>query len=366
MILEPNPAASRGRRVLHGIGLALLSGLAFGAAGAGPGAFPTPVVALMPTVASSGAPAREACGDGTSGSFSGTFSEGPEGTELNGTHGGDFVLQQRLGDGTRLCARVEGPVRFDERDGSILELPRGSSVEVETRRGRTSQRMLVTEESGQPKHQWWLNGSAQAVDANARAWLGDALAAINGYRQIGSIQGQVGSLQGQIGSIQGEVGSRQGEIGSIQGQIGSLQGKVGSIQGERGSLQGQIGSHQGAIGGLQGSRWQADAAQKARIDREIDTHEAAIRKLEAEMDARDFPARLTAAEKELASFDRGEARTRIADLERQIQDVRADERIAALERQIRDLHADERIQEIEGRTKPVVERLKRQAAQPGS
>jgi hypothetical protein len=106
----------------------------------------------------------------------------------------------------------------------------------------------------------------------ARAWLGDALGAINGYRQIGSIQGQVGSLQGRIGSIQGEVGSLQGEIGSIQGQIGSLQGKVGSIQGERGSLQGQIGSHQGAIGGLQGSRWQADAAQKARIDREIDTH----------------------------------------------------------------------------------------------
>jgi predicted nucleic acid-binding Zn-ribbon protein len=352
VILEPNPAASRGRRVLHGIGLALLSGLAFGAAGAGPGAFPTPVVALMPTVASSGAPAREACGDGMSGSFSGTFSEGPEGTELNGTHSGDFVLQQRLGDGMSLCARVEGPVRFDERDGSILELPRGSSVEVETRRGRTSQRMLVTEESGQPKHQWWLNGSAQAVDANARAWLGDALAAINGYRQIGSIQGQVGSLQGQIGSIQGEVGS--------------LQGKVGSIQGERGSLQGQIGSHQGAIGGLQGSRWQADAAQKARIDREIDTHEAAIRKLEAEMDARDFPARLTAAEKELDSFDGGEAKTRIADLARQIQDVRADERIAALEKQIRDLHADERIQEIEGRTKPVVERLKRQAAQPGS
>jgi chromosome segregation ATPase len=261
---------------------------------------------------------------------------------------------------------VHGAVRFDERDGSILELPRGGSVDVETRRGSTSQRMLVTEENGQPKHQWWLNGSAQAVDAAARAWLGDALAAMNSYRQIGSIQGHVGSLQGEIGSIQGEVGSLQGQIGSIQGQIGSLQGKLGSIQGERGSLQGQIGSHQGAIGSLQGNRWRADTAQEARIDREIEKHEAAIKKLEAAMDARDFPARLAAAEKQLDSFDRGEARTRIADLERQIEDVRADARIAVLERQIRDIHADERIDEIERRMKPIVERLKAQVVRLGS
>ena len=92
------------------------------------------------------------------------------------------------------------------------------------------------------------------------------------------------------------MGRLQGEIGSIQGQIGSLQGKVGSIQGERGSLQGGIGGHQGAIGGLQATRWQADAAQKARIDREIATHEAAIRKLEAELDTGDLSARLAAAE----------------------------------------------------------------------
>jgi len=84
------------------------------------------------------------------------------------------------------------------------------------------------------------------------------------------------------------------------------------------------------------------------------------------MRARDFPARLGAAEKELDSFDRGEARTRIADLERQIQDVRADERIAALEKQIQDVHAKQRIDEIERRLKPIVERLKAQVARLGS
>jgi chromosome segregation ATPase len=226
--------------------------------------------------------------------------------------------------------------------------------------------MLVTAKAGQPDQQWWLNGRPQAVDAAARAWLGDALAAVNGFREIGAIQGQVGSLQGEIGSIQGEVGSLQGQIGSIQGEIGSLQGKVGSIQGERGSMQGAIGGHQGAIGGLQGSRWNADAAERARIDREIADHEAAIEKLEAEMAAQDFPARLAAAEKELDTFDRGEAKTRIADLERQIEGVRADERIAKLERQIQDLHADERVGAIERRMKPVVERLKGEVVRLGS
>ena len=362
MILDPNRAVSPRRRFLAGVSLTLLAGMVLGAAAAAPprGAPSTPLVAAMPTSDSRG------CVEGMSGSFSGSFSEGPEGSELNGTHDGDFALQQRLGDGQRLCARVHGAVRFDERDGSILELPRGGSVEVETRRGGTSQRMLVTQDNGQPKHQWWLNGSARTVDANARARLVDALAAMNGYRQIGSIQGQVGSLQGEIGSIQGEVGSLQGQIGSIQGEIVSLQGKVGSIQGERGSLQGQIGSHQGAIGGLEGSRWQADAAQRARIDREIEGHEAAIMKLEAEMGARNFAARLAAAEKELDSFDRGEARTRIADLKRQIKDVRADERIVELQRQIQDIHAKERIEQIERRMQPVIERLKAQVVRLGS
>ena len=226
------------------LSLAVLAVLAVGASAAGPprGAGARPVVATMPVVSADATDSRT-CREGMSGSFSGSFDDGTE-----------FSLQHRLGDGQWLCARVRGPVRFDERDGSILELPHGSSVEVETRRGGTSQRMLVTEDNGQPKHQWWLNGSAQAVDANARAWLADALAAVGGYRQIGAIQGQVGSLQGEIGSIQGEVGSLQGQIGSIQGQIGSLQGKVGSIQGERGSLQGGIGGHQGAIGGLQATR----------------------------------------------------------------------------------------------------------------
>ena len=191
MAFDPNRVPSRGRRALAGVSLGVLAVLVVGAAAAVPlrGACSMPVVAAMPAVSADALDSRT-CRDGMSGSFSGYFSDGPQGTELNGKHDGDFALQHRLGDGQRLCALVRGPVRFDERDGSILELPRGSSVEVETRRGSASQRMLVTEENGQPKHQWWLNGNAQSVDANARAWFADALAAVNGYRQIGSSPGR--------------------------------------------------------------------------------------------------------------------------------------------------------------------------------
>jgi beta-lactamase regulating signal transducer with metallopeptidase domain len=302
--------------------------------------------------------ASSACVDGIHGNFDGTFSDGPEGTDLNGTYEGSFALQQHLGDGQRLCARVRGAVRFDERDGSILALPPGGSVLVETRDGRRSQRMLVTEEQGQPRYQWWLNGETRATDAAAQSWLHDALAVMVSFRAIGSIQGHVGSLQGEIGSIQGQVGSLQGEIGSIQGHEGSLQGKLGEIQGEMGSLQGEIGSQQGAIGSLQGARWQLDAAEQRRIDREIASHEAAIRKIEAEIAARRFPERIAAAEKEMRAFAEVEAKGRIGEIQRRIRDVRAPERIAEIERQIADLHAQDRIREIEQRLRPLLERLK--------
>jgi chromosome segregation ATPase len=275
-----------------------------------------------------------------------------------GEQDGDFVVQGSIGGGHRLCARVHGPVRFDERDGSIRELSPGGSVLVETRAGRTrSQRMLVTSPQGERRYEWWVDGTAKDPDDAAHAWLANALEVIAAYRAIGSIQGQVGSLQGEIGSIQGEVGSLQGQIGSVQGQMGSLQGRIGSIQGERGSLQGAIGSHQGAIGGLQGSRGRASDAQQAQIDQQIKEHEAAIRKLEAELERGQIPRRMAAAEEELRAFAQ-QAQRRIGDLEQQIKDLRAEERIAGLERRIEDLHADERIQEIERRMKPALERLK--------
>ena len=251
-----------------------------------------------------------------SGDFSGTYSEGPSGREWSGMQGGDFALQQDLGNGQRLCARVHGPVRFDERTGAIVELPAGSSVSVETRGRNRTRRVLVVPDSAGPRYEWWLDGAPRAADDAARAWLTDALEVIASYRAIGGIQGQVGSLQGEIGSIQGEVGSLQGKIGSVQGRIGSLQGQVGSIQGEEGSLQGEIGGHQGAIGGLEANRWDASAAEKARIDEKIAAHQAEIRKLQAEISSGQLARRLAEAEAELrAAEEKGQRE--IAAIERQ-------------------------------------------------
>ena len=300
------------------------------------------------------------------GSFSGTISDRTSGVEANGTHDGDFSLQHTLGGGQRLCARVHGLVRFDERTGAIRELPGGSSMLIETGGAQSrSQRMLVTEERGELRYQWWLNGASQQVDDAARAWLKDALEVVAAYHEIGEIQGQVGSLQGEIGTIQGEIGTLQGRIGTIQGEIGTLQGRIGTIQGERGSVQGEIGSHQGAIGSLEGARWSASGSLKQQIDGEIRQHEAEIRKLEAKLESGALSRRLSDAEAELAAFEKS-SRGKIAELERQIDAIRNEDAIGKLEKQIDALHADDRIDEIKRRVAPTVERLKAHVRTLGS
>ena len=325
------------------------------ATAATPAHAPTPATAARPGV----------CREGMSGSFSGTISEGPSGSEWSGSDNRNFTLQHNLGDGRRLCATVKGPARFDERDGSIRELPPGSSVAVETRGRKGSQLMRVTGEGGAPRYEWWIDGASRRVDDAARAWLAHALEVVAGYRAIGEIQGQVGSLQGDIGSIQGEVGGLQGEIGEVQGRIGGLQGNVGGIEGERGGMEGRIGGEEGAIGGLEGRRWQASANEKAIIDKEIASRRATIEKLRAEMADRQFDRRIAEAQAELQAEEK-KANAEIAALEHKIEDVHADEKIAGLNRKIADLHEEERIAEIEKRLKPAVERLEAEIQRLGS
>jgi predicted nucleic acid-binding Zn-ribbon protein len=268
-----------------------------------------------------------------------------------------FNFRHSFGDGCRLSARVNGPVVFDERTGAIHALPRGSSVLIETDApSEGSQQMLITEEQGAPRYEWWLNGHAQAVDDDARAWLETALEAMAALREIGEIQGQVGSLQGRIGSIQGQIGSLQGDIGSIQGQEGSLQGRIGSLQGEQGALSGQIGSHVSAIANLRGAGSAASEDLRQLIDRDIQQHEGAIRELETRRDQGDLPRRLADAQAALRAFQQS-SRGKITALERQIDAIRGKNEIGDLEQDIADLHAQERIDAIELRVAPTVERL---------
>jgi predicted nucleic acid-binding Zn-ribbon protein len=354
----PTEATRPGRAVAL-VGLAILATALVGAGATAPPASP---IRVEVPVAAAGEPARAVgarsfCSEGVGGRFTRTS---------GGDDEGDFDLQHSLGDGSRLCAVVRGPVRFDERSGAIHTLGAGGSVLVETRgRQGGSQKMRVTSEGGELRYEWSLNGAVRPVDDGARAWLADALEVVAAYQEIGRIQGQIGSLQGEIGSIQGEIGSLQGQIGSIQGEIGSLQGRIGSIQGERGSLQGEIGSHRGAIGGLQGARWNASASLEKQIDTEIRQHEAEIRKLEAKLESSDFRKRLDDAEAELETYQKT-ARGEIAELEKQIDAIRARDEIGKLEKQIEDMHADDRIDAIKRRVAPTVERLQGQIRKLGS
>jgi beta-lactamase regulating signal transducer with metallopeptidase domain len=359
MILDTNRSAGRGR-VAAAIGFAVLAATVVAVSVAAPlhvAARATkpaaPLMAASQTVekAPRATAAGFVCIDGRNGSYS-TFQERDDdgGTST-------FALQERLGDGRRLCARVRGPVSFDAKDGSIRELGPGSSVLIETGMAQRSQRMRITPGDGAPRYEWWLNGEPRAADDAARAWLRDALQVVAARREIGSIQGHVGSLQGEIGGIQGEIGGLQGEIGAVQGRIGGLQGALGSLQGEQGGLQGAIGGHQGAIGGLEAARSQASSGLRSQIDAEIETHRAAIRKLEAELQSGDLSRRMANAEAELRR-EEAKSHDEIAALERKIEAVKADEKIQALEKQIEDIDADERIHEIEKRMKPALDRLK--------
>lgn len=336
MILDASRSSSRGRGASIASLAILTATVACAAAAAPPASAPAPQSVEVKAVG-------DASHDGSSGAL----------------HHEEYSFQHDFGEGCRMRARIVGQVLFDDRTGAIRELSRGSSVQIETSElGKGSQRMRITEEQGELHHEWWLNGEARPVDAEARAWLKEALEVFAAYRAIGSIRGHVGSLQGEIGSIQGEIGALQGRIGAIQGEEGSLQGKIGAIQGEMGSLQGEIGSHQGAIGSLQAARSSASEDLKRRIDREIGEHEAAIRKLEAERDDGTLARRLAEAQAELRAFQReSRGRIHVLENERQIAEIQSEDRIGQLEKQIEDLHAEERVDEIERRVAPTLERL---------
>jgi beta-lactamase regulating signal transducer with metallopeptidase domain len=352
MILDKSRATGRGRGVAIA-GLAILSSTVVGVACASP-ARPESAAATPPQVAAQVVAPAGAVEDRQQSPAGPARVAGFDGAMLDDN---DFTFRHSFGNGLRLNARVDGPVVLDERTGEIRALPRGSSVQIETLAPlKGSQQMLITEEQGALHYEWWLNGRAQAVDDDARAWLGAALEALAAFREIGEIQGQVGSLQGQIGSIQGHIGSLQGNIGSIQGEEGSLQGRIGSIQGEQGALSGQIGSHEGAIGSLRSARSVASEDLRKLIDRDIQQHEASIRELEARRDQGDLPRRLADAEAALRAFQQS-SRGKIAELERQIDAIRNKNEIGDLEKDIEDLHANERIHAIELRVAPTVERL---------
>jgi len=74
------------------------------------------------------------------------------------------------------------------------------------------------------------------------------------------------------------------------------------------------------------------------------------------MAARQFERRLGEARADLQGAE-NKSHGEIAELERRIRDLHADEKIVGLERRIADLHAEDRIAEVERRMKPALGRL---------
>jgi hypothetical protein len=127
-------------------------------------------------------------------------------------------------------------------------------------------------------------------------------------------------------------------------------------------LQGAIGGHQGAIGGLEAARSQAVERLRSQIDAEIETH--GRRSASSRPSSRRRPlAPHGNAEAELRREERRARRDR--ELERKIEAATGRPEDPALEKQIEDIDADERIREIEKRMKPALDALKDAVAPAG-
>jgi beta-lactamase regulating signal transducer with metallopeptidase domain/predicted nucleic acid-binding Zn-ribbon protein len=272
--------------------------------------------------------------------------------ERVGRVGDDRVVQRSFGD-LRVCA-VGEDLRDDADDPPSRWPSRASRVVLETRRDGDVRRMEIA--GGRAR--WSVDGDARPVDAAAEAWRDRLLALLDATwdlsrlrgrvsslrGEISSTYGQRSSLEGEISSLRGEVSSMRGRISSLRGEESSLRGEISSIRGHVSSLEGQISSERGAISSLTASRWDRGPSEDDRIRRRVREHEAAIRRLEGEIERYDADARVREVERRIAALDTD---GRVRAIEREIRDFDLEGRVAAVNRRITELGVARRVSRIE-------------------
>ena len=329
-----------------------------------------------------------ACAVESGGNFRGSVSMSSnheEGTTVHrrvGTHDGNLVFVNRLGDST-LCMRTEGDVEMDRETGEIARIGSDGLVMWEAHDDGTVQRLEVR---AGDQHAWSVDGQERAFDAEAQAWYDGmrevvaaqwSIATIRGEAaskrgEMASLRGQVASVRGEMASARGEVASMRGEIASTNGEEASMRGKMASVRGAEASKRGEIASARGAIASLEGERWNADDEKRAQIDRKVAEYEAKIeemergveeyaadervRELERELESMELDARV--AQKE-AEIERYELEEKLGVLEEDIEALELDENLKRMQEELEAMHADERVRELEARLEPARERLQR-------
>ncbi|UCD24302.1 MAG: hypothetical protein JSW51_14985 [Gemmatimonadota bacterium] len=87
-------------------------------------------------------------------------------------------------DGCQLRIESYGDVEFNDAETDVVYLSRNGMFEIEERDGRTRVRLEIdTDNSGNMRHRWFVDGDEQAYDAAARQWFADLLPLV--FRRAG-------------------------------------------------------------------------------------------------------------------------------------------------------------------------------------
>ena len=165
---------------------------------------------------------------------------------------------------------------------------------------------------GAPRYEWWLDGTSRP-DRRRRSGLAGPRSRGDGGLSGDRLDPGSGRRAFRERSGRSRARSAACRARSARSRVAwaACRARSDRSRASEGGMEGRIGGQEGAIGGLEGRRWQASAAEKARIDEEIATHRAAIEKLRAEMASRQFDRRIAEAQAELqARGEEGERRDR--------------------------------------------------------
>jgi beta-lactamase regulating signal transducer with metallopeptidase domain len=98
------------------------------------------------------------------------------GSSSSSSHSDDDRLMIQIGrDDCTLTVRAQGELTFADDDRDLTRIARAGYFEIEERTGRTRRRVEISEEGGGLARRWFVDGTERPYEADARAWLGDAL-----------------------------------------------------------------------------------------------------------------------------------------------------------------------------------------------
>ena len=284
---------------------------------------------------------------------------------------------QMSADGMSLCMHTSGNVVMTGDGTAVASMDPGSRLVLASRAERLH-RMAITSGPDGLEYEWSIDGRAQPLDDEARAWRDLMLTVLTRTREAWDVRRQEGSLRRQIGSHERHVASLSRQIHSHERHVASLLRQTGSYERHVAGLLRQIGSHERHVAGLQrqiGSherQVESLRRQLASTDPRLASLERSMREIERRIERYDLAGKISGIEARIARYDldgkirgveaaiaRYNLAGKVRGIEARIGEYDLDGRIRAIEAEIEELDADRRAEEIERSIEDDIAALKR-------